>query len=1136
MAEKYSDIIELRQQKAAFEIKEDSDWQSFITTYDFDKMLGKVIYSVQNTEDNSHKPFWIRGAYGTGKSHAASVLKHLLCDNIEDIMSFINREYNGKPLKDNILNLRKTKRLFPVMLYGTENIATENAFGAVLQSRISSALKAAGIAATVKTDYEKYADSIAKDPKLWQDNIIDKNPELKSYTPDIDSLKERLEQYDTAIFELVCKTISQSVFDIKIDNEKIADWIFDVQSEVRKHGYNGLLIIWDEFTALAKSSIGSSILVCVQEIADKMLSTSNDSYFIIISHPSALDNLEAQEQNKIMGRFHKFEYTMEEVSAYRIMSTKFGNKTGEDITGGFYDNCAQLLRHFTNGDMFEETTITDIKKLFPLHPYTAYLSSVYAMQAGSSSRSVFQFIGENDVIKQFLDNPDNYAHRRTITADYLWDYVFSEFKQHTKYGAVVQRFQQYNIIVGEMGGNYSAVFKSVLLLNALNNLGDGSIKKLLPTDENVIFVFKNTEIEPYVEKILSDFNERNIINRTPDGLYSIMFTQLPTQELEKAKDELKRVNFKTLDKVITYNDDIAKNRFSVQLAQVQRPKIINFYSLDGNDATLQSRIRKAANDAKPWDIVIAAMFGINHHEIGELKDFCAKTAQESRFRFVLFLVFETPLTEKNYNRFIDYQAQAVVARRHSLKEPEDDGIKNSTTIAQNWINECINGQYVYYISDKDGVLQQGSNIGSTITRFINSTIAPSVIFTSGPESLDELKNRPYTFWEKKQRKTTAEKILQSMTLDDAMKNPGPAQPLSAYLRDCCDENLNFNPQCPESHPLKKVYKYIEKSLEKAGRNEEFNLADTLEDIIKPPFGLYPSFTGFAAVAFALRRHIDRIFDDRGIPQNARKLSEAVDDLFKYWNEGKGKDKLKFRFETEESISLSNMLIELFDFDREQFQSLKQVRWAFRIFTKKNGYPLWALKYAFDESETVAADMKKGIDNILIMCRNYDHQDQSLIVETLDLFGKRRFEFQTYINATNTVDNMRKGYFAFLKSVPLVELKDEEFEQAADFIKHDMQGEEGDWTEDEVKTALLSWRESTKVKEQPPQPVVQQPISQTPVQTAAETPKTVAPTEKRETARQKIRSHTNIDTLKTLLEKIIEKTGDESIIDDIINQL
>ena len=92
MAMKYSDFITIRESKPAYNIsnEEKGEWETFIPNAQFNEILRRVISAVRNNDQDAHKSFWIDGTYGTGKSHAAAVIKHLLCDNVEDIREYVD--------------------------------------------------------------------------------------------------------------------------------------------------------------------------------------------------------------------------------------------------------------------------------------------------------------------------------------------------------------------------------------------------------------------------------------------------------------------------------------------------------------------------------------------------------------------------------------------------------------------------------------------------------------------------------------------------------------------------------------------------------------------------------------------------------------------------------------------------------------------------------------------------------------------------------------------------------------------------------------------------------------------------------------------------------------------------------------
>lgn len=200
MAKKYSDAIKIRETKSAYSLQteENNEWRNFIPNEQFNDILQKVIGSVSNKVVDEHRSFWLEGTYGTGKSHAAAVIKHLLCDPFEEIKDYIAEEYGADKytiIRESLYALRENIRLFPVTMNSTCSIANKEDVSLQIQLHVIKSLTDAGIEIAVKTDFDNYIDHINKNPVLW-DSIIEGDLELQSYAPDRKKLIKELKDSD----------------------------------------------------------------------------------------------------------------------------------------------------------------------------------------------------------------------------------------------------------------------------------------------------------------------------------------------------------------------------------------------------------------------------------------------------------------------------------------------------------------------------------------------------------------------------------------------------------------------------------------------------------------------------------------------------------------------------------------------------------------------------------------------------------------------------------------------------------------------------------------------------------------------------------------------------------------------------
>lgn len=249
MATKYSDIITLRESSQAYNIQAEAHgaWKSFISNEQFDLILKSVIKSVRNNDIDSHKSFWIDGTYGSGKSHAASVIQHLLSDDDAEVKEYIDQEYSNskfESLYSEIIELRKTKRLLPVQLYGQQGISHEGDLSLEIQKSVKLALKKHKLDIIVKTDFDNYINNLDKDNAFWE-LLIKRSPSLSSVAPDCKKLRQLLSEYDTDIINKIREAEASVGISIRLELSSLKQWLIDVQNKLResKLKYTGILIV-----------------------------------------------------------------------------------------------------------------------------------------------------------------------------------------------------------------------------------------------------------------------------------------------------------------------------------------------------------------------------------------------------------------------------------------------------------------------------------------------------------------------------------------------------------------------------------------------------------------------------------------------------------------------------------------------------------------------------------------------------------------------------------------------------------------------------------------------------------------------------------------------------------------------------
>lgn len=1147
MPTKYNDIIKLRGGKAAYSIENEKsgEWTSFIPNEQFNNVLRTVIKSVRGNDIDNHKSFWINGTYGTGKSHAVSVISHLLGDDVDSIRPWVDYEYAAEKydqLRNSLYSLRNNKRLLTIKLSGLNTMTHSSDLALILQRVVGNTLWGHGIDICVPTDFEIYIRQIEQNPEIW-DHLIESKPQLSSIVSSRQELIDNLEDTDLKTFHYVSDILREIGLDVRMDNSSVTQWFIEVQNKLREQGaYNGLLIVWDEFTDVMTDAIGLNVLKVLQEISEKFMNEENDSYLFLISHPSAFDKLGSEQMKQTDGRYHRMKYNMESVSAFKIMSRKFEiTNTGWHINlrNKFYDKNPELLSIFTASSNDTQSTKDDLLNLFPLHPGTANIATHYATVVGSSSRSVFEFLGQNEAIRDFLESEDYFANHDTISAEFLWDYVLKVFQDDvTNYGAVTERFNSYERTVTAKGAAYLAIFKGILLLNAFNNVsGENNNGLITPSEDNIHYLFDGTRYEDQIDDVLSWFNTEGIIQRAPGGLYSVQFSALPSGEIENQKTEMRNVHFKYTSKIVDFANDITKTAVEKRMMQkVIRPYEYKFFSDVENGSVLRSQIKNGRKATKSSSYFFAFLVSKNYSELAIMRAFaesCATDIEDKDLQNIVFIVLDAVFGDHNYEQFIEYQANYACASSHGFVDQTKVHRDHAIGMVKDWLETIQRDNATIYINGKEKTAISMKHLSNAI----NVVVTPE-IFPYAPEAHELLRRKaPSTFWKVQNSKEMVRTFLFANTKAEFHEITAQMRPIIHLMQDCLDDNMQWKPDVPENHPFKRVYDKVNSIIKYADKSLPFNFDDKFSILTKAPYGLYSNFAAMGIMAFSLRPWVGKIFDPQGKPRDANALIDDIVLLFKVWEDGKNNSKLSFKFQTPEEGKLCKELISLFGLNGtnsiyKDVTSLKDARYAITAdFLGKRGTPLWALKYtpvAFYDKLPMGVQMndqmKQLIDNIVKICSEREIRNPSLISETLRLISEWRLEMKNLLNLSTAFG---EGFKAYLKSVPLSDIQEEEIDDAKRYIEQNLESTIGYWTEEEVETKAKDWRLSLK---QTPLTIVpggyEPPIE--PI--TPKNPEIVS--EKRNRAKSKVNSISG-EEAKSILYKLCER-GNEWVLDMINN--
>lgn len=474
--------------------------ESFIPTFSNVEFLQYFYENVEN--QNSMKTTMLIGPYGKGKSHAVLVLLNLLLNGSKEYPTLIEKIKNVDSSTANLI-ANSDKKLLPVIVNGSSEPIETILLGALVKS-----LKNAKITDIVfDTDYQQAINRIDDWKTNHPDMYLKLADTLKNKNITVRKLKIELKKFNREyydIFSEVHKEILAGVPFESISYTNILDCYIQANHQLCDlHGYNGMFIVFDEFSKFLESRNTESItndMKIIQDLTELANANGNPNHqinFMLIMHKAINDHIVTMPKvvknafRGIEGRTKEMHFnstyrdSFELISSVLLKTNEFNEYLHDNnkVYDGIYQSCKRLA-------IFNDTTLSDIlrtvlvEKCAPLLPGTSYLLLEISELVAQNERSIFTFLASKE--KNSLIDIINRTGKEILTADIVYDY-FSVLFQKEKDNARVRK----------------TYYETE---NALKKLDDENQRKFIKILSLILMVNKSSEFVANAEYIAAAMN------------------------------------------------------------------------------------------------------------------------------------------------------------------------------------------------------------------------------------------------------------------------------------------------------------------------------------------------------------------------------------------------------------------------------------------------------------------------------------------------------------------------------------------------------------------------------------------------------------------------------------------------------
>lgn len=1071
---KYSTYIELSPHyESVVDIDSESRhpdmWQEYIVHEDMKKAVEVICDSLKYEDEDKRRSFWIHGAYGTGKSYAAIVLKHLFEDSVPSIRKFLSNQMLI-PYRERFLSIREKGEFLVIWKSQTTDIRSGVQLMMTMEDAIREKLteKFGASAYYGKNSLIAAARDAVNDSSInWNELFTNQTYALFEEYGSVEEFRNEVINGSLKASNIVARIYRDKGWGFFTSLQMFKDWVADV-IEGNHLQDTGIVFIWDEFTSYLRNNPTDDVLQPLSEFCKKQ-----PFFMFLIVHraPGWVSQIGEEIYEQIVHRYHPLDFHVSESAAYELIGSSILTRAGMDDQWNterdkLMKSISKNFADFDNLDMSNKKE--RLRQLCPLHPMTLSLLAIVAQNFGASQRTLFRFMKDpkesekNVGFIYYINNfgPDDW---RWLTPDFLWDYFFTRESDVRSFSPEAKSAYQHYMTKREFISDayHMHVFKAAMLLIAVMSSGtvsnlysQATQRKVSATSNTLYKCFAGQLTKDDVEMYLADLEQIGVLrlDTMTNGDKRLQIPYSGNADVFDVRKDLlqkKYTRYELFKKNGTFAKSMEAKIWDKNSASYSRMYIAacdaETKSTDLRFGEVQAELKKCPYKFGILAITISesSQFAIMQNKVKDL------AAQDATGRMAIYLM-KSPLTDDHLDRWYNAMTHSELAAEEGKSGDAERYTDEASTIVEEWSGTAKDDQLMAVCGEKVYPSEYGTEY---FAPKLERDILFGSIFTAAPE-LVVMTNTAF----KKIQQSTALAGVQKSTPNTQVGNiVNGLKQVGVWDVDGL-EKLAQSAGNDGAIAIARIAEFI---LRRFSQGTQIKLDALWQELQEAPYGYYNNMTCGYILGFLLRYYVNSEFswnrgDNNPWPLTEQTLATMITAICKeevvnnYLSPG-SEIWQKFKPYVQKVFKLQ---------DGEAVNETEARKYMSKQCTEKAGAPFWVLKYVPEEKYGGEA-AKQAVDEIIDLFCDFMNEtgDQEQVMGNITVKFTGRGPVRKAL--TNLYFDQNTVYDAFSSFISQKCPELQKLRESIGLTSHDlfdaihqmMQGQVSTWTEAQVEEKL-----------------------------------------------------------------------------------